>query len=181
MPLYRSSRSNRCRRTLGGWYSATSSARAGQQRRLRCSGEQGGDLTNGALRAPQHVSAQRGRTEAGRLAQRQHRLEAGEQAAELGAVLPRWQQERLEAVLELVIAADGKIRLARAEAGQRDANLVAKVAKQVQQLALPLARRGQQVVQLVQQHHPAADLAQQAQRLPVGRPAIHHPRHAKAC
>src|SRR3954453_8352960 len=132
--------------------------RAGQQRSFGCGGQQSRDLADCALRATQYMRAHRRRPQARRLAKRQHSLKAGEQAAKLRFILPRRQKERLEAVFELVVAANGEIRLPRAQADERDAQLVTEVTQQIQQFALPRYRGSKKVMELVQYQHATADL-----------------------
>ena len=88
-----------------------------------------------------------------RLLELESLLEAGEQGAKLGSVRPGRQHEGLEAVLQLIIGTERQVGLARADADQRDLQLVAEPAEQVEQLVLLATMGREHVVQLVDDDH----------------------------
>ena len=95
--------------------------------------------------------------------QREGRGEAGQQRAGLLARLPPGQGEWFEAVLQLVIGADRQVGLLGAGPDQRDAQLVAQEAQQVEELPPGVGLSGQDVVQLVDDQDPHPDRPQEAQ------------------
>ncbi|MNC59099.1 hypothetical protein D3C75_1088850 [compost metagenome] len=116
-------------------------------------------LTNGAFAAGEQVAGHVQRGNRRGPPQRERRSEAGQQRAAIFIDLPRWKQHWLEAVFQLIVRADGEIRLARADTDQRDAQLVAEKAQQVEEFPPVDAVACQDVVQFVDHQHAHANLA----------------------
>ena len=67
--------------------------------------------------------------------------------------VPQGKRDGLESVLQLIVGSDREIRLPCSDADERDAQLVAQEAQQIEELAAAVALPGEDVVQLVDHQH----------------------------
>lgn len=82
----------------------------------------------------------------------------------VGVVPPRWQAIRLEAAVEMGVSPDSIPCFVRAEADERNAQLVAEEAQQIEHPALLAVGTGNQVLDLVDDQHAGRSFLQQPTR-----------------
>ena len=99
------------------------------------------------------------------LSQRQHHLEALEQAQEGLIELPQWQDGRLEAVCQLRISLDGAERVLGADTNYGKLQLVTQVLDDIEERALFIQIARKDVMDLVDNQHLQANVAKQFDRL----------------
>lgn len=111
-----------------------------------CCCQQPGQFADGALAAREKVAGHIRRGDGGAAAQREGGAKTRQQRQGFLVLLPYWQHDGFKAVLQLVVSANGEIRLPGAHAYQRDTQFIAQEAQQVQKFPARVAGARQHVV-----------------------------------